>query len=119
MESPAKKTNPTGLDAATSLGLVVSMRALAKSGHTVVSTIHQPSSAMFLMFDRVILLAEGGWTVYSGPTKDVLSYFASLGLHTPGPQYNAADFMRTPHTTGHQLYLLLCFADLVLALQSK
>ncbi|ELR21493.1 ABC2 type transporter superfamily protein [Acanthamoeba castellanii str. Neff] len=83
----------SGLDAATSLGLVVSMRALAQSGHTVVSTIHQPSSAMFLMFDRVILLAEGGWTVYSGPTKDVLSYFASLGLHTPGPQYNAADFM--------------------------
>ncbi|ELR21489.1 ABC transporter, ATPbinding domain containing protein [Acanthamoeba castellanii str. Neff] len=82
----------TGLDAATSLGLVVSMRALAQSGHTVVSTIHQPSSAMFLMFDRVILLAEGGWTVYSGPTKDVLSYFASLGLHAP-IGYNAADFM--------------------------
>jgi ABC-type multidrug transport system ATPase subunit len=70
------------------------MRELARSGHTVVSTIHQPSSAMFFMFDRVILLAEGGWTVYSGATKQVLPYFASLGLHTPGPQYNAADFMR-------------------------
>ncbi len=84
------------------------MRALAQSGHTVVSTIHQPSSAMFLMFDRVILLAEGGWTVYSGPTKDVLSYFASLGLHAP-IGYNAADFMRTPpiHCPGHGLP---CFA---------
>jgi ABC-type multidrug transport system ATPase subunit len=82
------------LDAATSLGLLVSMRELARSGHTVVSTIHQPSSAMFFMFDRVILLAEGGWMVYSGATKQVLPYFASLGLHTPGPQYNAADFMR-------------------------
>jgi ABC-type multidrug transport system ATPase subunit len=108
------------LDAATSLGLVVSMRALAHSGHTVVSTIHQPSSAMFLMFDRVILLAEGWWTVYSGPTKDVLSYFASIGLHTPGPQYNAADFMRTPPTP-HFISCVLCFAfaDAVPAPQSR
>jgi ABC-type multidrug transport system ATPase subunit len=111
------------LDAATSLGLVVSMRALAQSGHTVVSTIHQPSSAMFLMFDRVILLAEGGWTVYSGPTKDVLSYFASLGLHTPGPQYNAADFMRRPplHSSSVVSFCFgFAFADTaVLALQSR
>jgi hypothetical protein len=35
------------------------MKNLAKSGHTVVSTIHQPSSSMFLMFDHVLLLAEG------------------------------------------------------------
>jgi ABC-type multidrug transport system ATPase subunit len=68
------------------------MRELARSGHTVVATIHQPSSAMFLMFDRVILLAEGGWMVYSGATRDVLPYFASLGLHAPDG-YNAADFM--------------------------
>jgi hypothetical protein len=39
------------------------------------------------------LLAEGGWTVYSGATKDVLPYFASLDLHAPRG-YNAADFMR-------------------------
>jgi ABC-type multidrug transport system ATPase subunit len=108
------------LDAATSLGLVVSMRALAQSGHTVVSTIHQPSSAMFLMFDRVILLAEGGWTVYSGPTKDVLSYFASLGLHAP-IGYNAADFMRTPpiHCPGSWSPLFCSGANSRPALQSR
>jgi ATP-binding cassette subfamily G (WHITE) protein 2 len=82
----------TGLDAATSLGLIVSLKQLAKSGHTVVTTIHQPSSAMFMMFDNVLLLAEGGWVVYSGSAAGVLPYFASLGLHAP-THYNPADFM--------------------------
>lgn len=84
----------SGLDAATSLGLIVSLKMLAKSGHTVVTTIHQPSSAMFMMFDKVILLAEGGWMVYSGPAREVLNYFSTLGLHAPS-SYNPADFMRT------------------------
>ncbi|KAL6078372.1 ATP-binding cassette sub-family G member 2-like [Balamuthia mandrillaris] len=82
----------SGLDAATSLGLIVSLKNLAKSGHTVVTTIHQPSSAMFMMFDNVILLAEGGFVVYSGSAAGVLPYFASLGLHSPS-NYNPADFM--------------------------
>lgn len=82
----------SGLDSSTSLGLIVSMKNLAKSGHTVVSTIHQPSSSMFLMFDHVLLLAEGGFVVYSGTASGVLSYFAKLGLHAP-PHYNPADFM--------------------------
>jgi ABC-type multidrug transport system ATPase subunit len=81
------------LDAATSLGLIVSLKTLAKSGHTVVTTIHQPSSAMFMMFDKVLLLAEGGYVVYSGPARGVLPYFNSLGLHAPHT-YNPADFMR-------------------------
>jgi energy-coupling factor transporter ATP-binding protein EcfA2 len=82
----------SGLDAATSLGLIVTLKNLAKSGHTVVTTIHQPSSSMFMMFDNVVLLAEGGWVVYSGSSAGVLPYCARLGLHSP-PRYNPADFM--------------------------
>jgi ABC-type multidrug transport system ATPase subunit len=76
----------------------VSLKTLAKSGHTVVTTIHQPSSAMFMMFDRVLLLAEGGWVVYSGSAREIMSYFNSLGLHAPST-YNPADFARTSLTT--------------------
>jgi hypothetical protein len=106
---------------------------LAKSGHTVVTTIHQPSSAMFMMFNKVLLLAEGGYVVYSGSAAGALPYFASLGLEAPlhvlptfiicanvvsfcGPsdsphcfslqQYNPADFMCTHarlHSRKHQL----------------
>ncbi len=48
------------------LGLVVSPAlSCSEWPDTVVSTIHQPSSAMFMMFDRVTLLA--GWST-SGST---------------------------------------------------
>lgn len=92
----------SGLDSSTALGLIVSMKNLAKSGHTVVSTIHQPSSSMFLMFDYVLLLAEGGWVVYSGTASGVLSYFSKLGLHAP-PHYNPADFMLEVVTANESL----------------
>eukprot|EP01087_Luapelamoeba_hula_P002611 TRINITY_DN1228_c0_g1_i2.p1 TRINITY_DN1228_c0_g1~~TRINITY_DN1228_c0_g1_i2.p1 ORF type:complete len:769 (+),score=143.42 TRINITY_DN1228_c0_g1_i2:107-2308(+) len=88
----------TGLDAATSMGLVVSLKNLSRNGHTVVTTIHQPSSAMFMLFDNVLLLAEGGFPVFHGAGRDVLPYFASLGLHSPS-HYNPADFMLELVTT--------------------
>lgn len=47
---------------------------------------------MFMMFDNVILLAEGGWVVYSGSAAGVLPYLSSLGLHSP-QHYNPADLM--------------------------
>ena len=38
------------------------------------ASIHQPSSEVFFMFDRVILLSEGR-TIYNGRPQDVRSYF--------------------------------------------
>ena len=40
---------------------------VAKMGRTVISTIHQPSREIFLMFDDLLLLQRGGWQVYFGP----------------------------------------------------
>lgn len=45
----------------------------------VLATIHQPSAALFNVFDRVILLSEG-YTLYNGPPKQVQTYFAQFGL---------------------------------------
>lgn len=35
------------------------LKGLAQKGKTVVSTIHQPSSEVFAMFDKLLLMAEG------------------------------------------------------------
>jgi len=43
------------------------------------------------MFDRLILLAEGHM-VYSGPTKEVVNYFAKLGYECP-KYTNPAEFV--------------------------
>lgn len=56
----------------------------------MICTIHQPSSEVFAMFDRILLMAEGR-TAFLGPIDDALQYFASQGMPCPA-NYNPADF---------------------------
>lgn len=67
-----------------------SLRHLASSGRTVVSTIHQPRSSIFALFDQLCLLSEGR-VMYFGPAKDAVTYFAGLNFHSPS-HFNPADF---------------------------
>ena len=39
--------------------VVAVMKNMAERGKTIISTIHQPSSEVYAMFDRVLLMAEG------------------------------------------------------------
>lgn len=58
---------------------------------SILCTIHSPSSDLFMVFDRCILLSVG-YTLYNGPVGNVDSYFRALGA--PLPDYtNAADFL--------------------------
>lgn len=45
------------------------LRALARDGRTVIASIHQPSSEVFELFDRLFLLS-GGKTVYFGQASE-------------------------------------------------
>jgi hypothetical protein len=47
-------------------------------------------SSIFDMFDRVLLLSEGR-TIFLGPARDALGYFAAHGFKTPA-YFNPADF---------------------------
>ena len=67
-----------------------SLKNIASKGKTVVCTIHQPSSEVFALFDRILLMAEGR-TAFLGPVGDALSFFSAQGLPCP-PNYNPADF---------------------------
>jgi ABC-type multidrug transport system ATPase subunit len=49
----------SGLDSFTSLSIMKLMKKQAREGLTVVCTIHQPSSEIFNLFDRLILLKDG------------------------------------------------------------
>eukprot|EP00898_Chlorokybus_atmophyticus_P003217 jgi/Chlat1/3897/Chrsp26S04180 len=81
----------SGLDSTTALRLLHTLRNLAASGRTIITTIHQPSSRMFQMFDKLILLADGH-VMYYGAGKDAMKYFANLG-YSPQFETNPADYV--------------------------
>jgi ABC-type multidrug transport system ATPase subunit len=80
----------SGLDSNAALNVVETLRALARAGRTVICTIHQPRSGIYSLFDKLLLLAEGS-TVYFGPARDAVDYFAELGYACPAFT-NPADF---------------------------
>lgn len=59
-------------------------------------TIHQPSALLFDQFDRLLLLARGGHTVYFGDLgengAEMKEYFARNGVKSH-PDDNPAEFM--------------------------
>ncbi|XP_043255869.1 ATP-binding cassette sub-family G member 4-like [Colletes gigas] len=81
----------TGLDSQSSYQCIRLLHSLAKAGRTIVCTIHQPSAAVYEMFDNVYFLAEGR-CMYDGATKNTISYLAKIGLQCP-KYHNPADYI--------------------------
>ncbi|PWA39025.1 AAA+ ATPase domain-containing protein [Artemisia annua] len=46
----------SGLDSTTAQRIITTIKRLASGGRTVVTTIHQPSSRLYHMFDKLVLL---------------------------------------------------------------
>ncbi|PHU08714.1 ABC transporter G family member 14 [Capsicum chinense] len=69
----------SGLDSTTALRILNTVKRLASGGRTVITTIHQPSSRLYYMFDKVVLLSEG-CPIYYGPASTALEYFSSIGF---------------------------------------
>jgi len=62
----------TGLDSFTATSVMETLGLLAKDqGRTVISTIHQPNSDIFEMFDRLLLLAKGKIIYFNEASKSV------------------------------------------------
>ncbi len=49
----------SGIDSFTALSLVQMLSRLCKEGRTIIITIHQPSSDIFRLLDRVSILVKG------------------------------------------------------------
>lgn len=81
----------SGLDTSTALNLVKILKGMADAGMTVISSVHQPTSQMFELFDKLMVLVDGR-VIYYGIASKAVNYFSGLGL-TCGRFYNPADFM--------------------------
>ena len=86
----------SGLDSQSAFNIVRFLRKLAAAGQCILCTIHQPNSALFENFDRLLLLQKGGECVYFGDIgKDavvLLDYFRRNGADCP-PKANPAEWM--------------------------
>lgn len=88
----------SGLDARSALIVMRGVQSIARTGRTVLCTIHQPSISIFELFDGLLLLQRGGYTAYFGDlgvdSVKMLEYFASIpGTMEIRPQYNPATYM--------------------------
>lgn len=68
----------SGLSSRDSENLMDLLRDLTLKGKLVVTVIHQPSSEIFKMFDRVIILDQGGCMAYFGNPVESVIYFKTL-----------------------------------------
>ncbi|KAL4885009.1 ABC-2 type transporter-domain-containing protein [Aspergillus karnatakaensis] len=87
----------SGLDSQTSWSILDLIDTLTQHGQAILCTIHQPSAMLFQRFDRLLLLASGGRTIYFGEIGDnssVLSdYFVRNGSQPLPPGDNPAEWM--------------------------
>ena len=82
----------SGLDSAAAEAIVNLLRDLAHGPRNaaVLVTIHQPSSSMLDLFDRIILL-RAGEMAFEGTVIEALDFFSSCGATCP-QRHNPADF---------------------------
>lgn len=66
------------------------LKRLAMKGKTIILTIHQPSSELFALFDKLLLMAEGRVAFLGTPTE-ASNFFNQLSTPCPS-NYNPGDF---------------------------
>lgn len=71
----------SGLSSRDSENIMDLMKELAIKGKLIFIVIHQPSSYIFKLFDRLVLLDTGGYMVYYGEPVDSVSYFKHAAKH--------------------------------------
>ncbi|XP_010069548.2 ABC transporter G family member 11 [Eucalyptus grandis] len=83
----------SGLDSASAFFVTQTLRGLSRDGRTVIASIHQPSSEVFELFDRLCLLS-GGKTVYFGEASEAYEFFAQAGFPCPALRNPSDHFLR-------------------------
>jgi len=71
----------SGLSSRDSENILDLLKELTLKGKLVFVVIHQPSSDIFKMFDKLLILDNGGYLIYDGDPIDSIIYFKSCIQH--------------------------------------
>ncbi len=80
----------SGLSSRDSEKIMDLMKELALKGKLIFIVIHQPSSYIFKLFDRLLLLDNGGYTIYYGEPIESVSYFKDHANHLDADENECA-----------------------------
>lgn len=76
----------SGLSSSDSLMVMKLLKQQASNGRLVIVNIHQPSSKVFKLFDKLWVLDKGGYPIYQGNPVDAIVYFKTMST-----QVNASE----------------------------
>ncbi|PID92552.1 MAG: ABC transporter [Bacteroidetes bacterium] len=71
----------SGLSSVDSEVVMNLLREQVYKGKLVIVNIHQPSSNLYKMFDRIVFLDTGGYQIYSGNPSEAVVYFKTRSNH--------------------------------------
>ena len=71
----------SGLSSRDSEKIMILLKEQARQGRLIIVNIHQPSSFIFKLFDKLWILDKGGHPVYAGNPIDAVIYFKELANH--------------------------------------
>lgn len=72
----------SGLDSFQAANVMGRLRALADAGHTVVLTLHQPSTSLYSLLDELVVLSEGK-PMYCGRADQLARWAGANGYPRP------------------------------------
>ncbi|KAJ3677326.1 hypothetical protein LUZ60_003050 [Juncus effusus] len=81
----------SGLDSTSAFMVIKVLHQIAERGSIVIMSIHQPSSRILNLLDRMLFLSRGR-TIYYGPPGNLPKYFSDFGMPIPREQ-NSAEFV--------------------------
>ncbi len=71
----------SGLSSRDSEKIMVLFKQLAQQGKLIIVNIHQPSSFIYRLFDKLWIFDKGGYPIYAGNPLDAIAYFKKLDRH--------------------------------------
>lgn len=80
----------SGLDSFMASNVLHVLKRLVQKDKTIILTIHQPSSELFSLFDKLLLMAEGR-VAFLGTPQEAADFFNQMNAPCPN-NYNPADF---------------------------
>ncbi len=94
----------SGLSSKDSENILDLLKELALKGKLVFVVIHQPSSDIFKMFDKLLILDTGGFLIYNGDPIDAIIYFKS---HVQHANWNESECQSCGNVNPEQLFNII------------